>query len=301
VQSLINADVSPIIDSTSPDWSTIPSRQKPSITASNDLEKDNKQDPRESLTPTFSNLSTSNQPIPSGDEIAESKELDPSFQEPPLENPAWDKIPLIHLHDRLRSLTTAKNAYSEICQLVTYLIRNRGEQPALVHYDALIRANADAEVGSANVVKHLLLEMKTMSIGADSGLYHGVLQVLAIHPDYLLRDQVLQEMKIRWFGLSPDGWHNYVTGLIRDRQYEVAMDKLEQMHSDNIAVQSWLYDIFMFQLCDAGELDEVLKLLKYRHEHNRNGVQTSLWYYVLDAFTKAYHVSICSCDDALTL
>lgn len=58
-----------------------------------------------------------------------------------------------------------------------YLICERGEKPALIHYDALIRANADAEFGSAEVVKDLLIEMKEERIAADSGLYHGVLQV----------------------------------------------------------------------------------------------------------------------------
>ncbi|KAE8452585.1 hypothetical protein EG329_013844 [Mollisiaceae sp. DMI_Dod_QoI] len=200
-----------------------------------------------------------------------------------------DDIPLVHLHDRLRKFTVTMGSYPQICELVTYLIRNRGEEPALIHYDALIRANADADNGSAEVVKHLLWEMKDMGIGANSGLYHGVLQVLAIHPDYLLREQILQEMKIKWFGLSPEGWHNYVVGLIRDRQYEVAMDKLEQMRSDDIVVQPWLYDIFMFQLCDAGELDEVFKLLQYRYTHSKSEIQDSVWYYVLDAFTKAFH------------
>jgi hypothetical protein len=60
---------------------------------------------------------------------------------------------------------------------VEYLITVRGEKPALIHYDSLIRANADAENGSAEVVKDLLTEMKQEGIGADSALYHGVLQV----------------------------------------------------------------------------------------------------------------------------
>ncbi|KUJ17029.1 uncharacterized protein LY89DRAFT_585556 [Mollisia scopiformis] len=201
----------------------------------------------------------------------------------------FDDIPLVHLHDQLAKLIKTKDGYFRICELVTYLLEDRGEKPSLVHYDALIRANAVAEYGGADVVKHLLQEMKELGIGADNGLYHGVLQVLAIHPDYLLREQILQEMKMKWFGLSPEGWHNYVVGLLRDRQYEVAIDKLEQMHTDNIMVQPWLYDIFMFQLCDAGELDEVFKLLKHRFENDRKEIQPSVWYYVLDAFTKAFH------------
>jgi hypothetical protein len=217
-----------------------------------------------------------------------------------------DNSPIERLHSRLRQLTTEAGAYHKITQLVEYLIRERGDKPGLIHYDALIKANADAEFGNAEVVKDLLVEMKQDGIIADSGLYHGVLQVriygrqmdagwlveqaLAVHPDYLLREQIMQEMKERWFGLSPQGWHHLVAGLIRDRQYEVAMDKLEQMQSDEIIVQPWLYDIFMFQLCEAEELDEAFKLLQYRYHAQRSGILPSVWYYLLDKFSNAFHV-----------
>ena len=108
----------------------------------------------------------------------------------------------------------------------------------------------------------------------------------------MLRAQIMQEMKERWLGLSPEGWHSLVVGLIRDRQYEVAMDKLEEMHSDEIKVQPWLYDIFVFQLCEAGELDEAYKLLKYRFENSRNEILPTVWYYLLDVFSSAFHVSV---------
>jgi hypothetical protein len=89
----------------------------------------------------------------------------------------FDDVPTTHLHERLRNMRTQENGYTKIVELVDYLIGNRGEKPALIHYDALIRANADAENGSVEVVRKLLREMKNMEIGADSGLYHGVLQV----------------------------------------------------------------------------------------------------------------------------
>jgi len=77
----------------------------------------------------------------------------------------------------LRLLCTEIGAYHKITQQVEHLIRERGEQPALIHYNALVRANADAEFGSAEVVRDLLVEMKQEGIVADSEFYHGVLQV----------------------------------------------------------------------------------------------------------------------------
>jgi len=89
----------------------------------------------------------------------------------------FDKIPTERLHDRLQRMKINKDGYHDVCQLVEYLIKVRGEKPAVLHYDALIRVNADAENGSAAVVKGLLWEMKELGVGVDSGVYHGVLQV----------------------------------------------------------------------------------------------------------------------------
>lgn len=90
-------------------------------------------------------------------------------------------IPIPRLHDRLRQMVTEEGRYHDIAKLVEYLVTIRREQPALIHYDALIRANSDAAYGSAEVVRGLLKEMKDSGIGADSGLYHGVLQVRYLH------------------------------------------------------------------------------------------------------------------------
>jgi hypothetical protein len=88
-----------------------------------------------------------------------------------------DDVPIAQLHETLRNIRTENGAYNRIVELVTYLIKNRGEKPSLLHYDALIRANADAGRGSADIVAHLLREMKQEGIVPDSGLYHSTLQV----------------------------------------------------------------------------------------------------------------------------
>jgi hypothetical protein len=90
-----------------------------------------------------------------------------------------DAVPTTRLHDRLRQMLTEEGRFYDIAKMVEYLVSKRGEKPALIHYNALIRANADAEYGSAAVVRALLAEMKESGIGADAGLYHGVLQVRA--------------------------------------------------------------------------------------------------------------------------
>ncbi|RAL62362.1 hypothetical protein DID88_004928 [Monilinia fructigena] len=152
-----------------------------------------------------------------------------------------------------------------------YLVKVRQEKPALVHYDALIAANADAENGSAEVVRTLLEEMKGWELVLIRDFITQFLQVLAIHPDYLLRTQVLEEMKERWYGLSPTGWHNLVVGLLRDRQNEMAMDKFEKCKQSRSRSNHGFNDIFFFRLCEIDELDEALRLLKFRYHKPSTG------------------------------
>ncbi|CZT43709.1 uncharacterized protein RSE6_03783 [Rhynchosporium secalis] len=201
----------------------------------------------------------------------------------------WDLMSIPQLHDKLRRLRMERKAYTKVADLVEYLIKVRGEKPALIHYDSLIRVNASALLGSAVAIRNLLNEMKEHTIAPDSGLFHGALQALAIHPDYVLRAEIMQEMKERWLGLSPEGWHSLVVGLVRDRQFEAAMDKLDEMHSDGITVQPWLYDIIVFQFCEIGELDQAFHLLKYRYENSMNEILPTIWYYLMDAFSSAFH------------
>jgi len=88
-----------------------------------------------------------------------------------------DDVPVRELYDTLRNIGSEDGAYKSITDLVDYLITSRGERPSLILYDALIRANADASHGSADVVANLLREVKEEKIVPDSNLYHSALQV----------------------------------------------------------------------------------------------------------------------------
>ncbi|KAI9745819.1 MAG: hypothetical protein M1818_000500 [Claussenomyces sp. TS43310] len=198
-------------------------------------------------------------------------------------------VPKAYLHDVLRQIRNEEGAYNKVTDLVRYLIKARGEKPTSLHYDALLRANSDAALGSATAVADLLQDMKDLGIAPDSGLYHSALQALAVHPDYLLRSAVLREMKDRWFTLTPDGWHNVVVGLLRDRQFEIALDKLEEMQAGGIRVQPWLYDIFIYILCEAQELAEALKILRSRVESGDTDISSNVWQYMLDACSNQFY------------
>ena len=98
----------------------------------------------------------------------------------------WEDEDIPMLHDRLRAYRLEAGQFDQVVALVEYLLVKRDDQLALLHYDSLVRANADAEKGSAESVRVLLEEMDEASIKGDSGFYHAVLQVWTSHRLYFL-------------------------------------------------------------------------------------------------------------------
>ena len=115
------------------------------------------------------------------------------------------------------------------------------------------------------------------------------IQVLAIHPDYLLRHHILEALRQRWFSLTKDGWHDVVAGLVRERQLELALDTMDQMYKEGIKADSWLYDLVIYTLCSAEEFDFALKLMQHRISSGELHISASLWYYLLDTASRALH------------
>ena len=112
-----------------------------------------------------------------------------------------------------------------------------------------------------------------------------------MHPSYTFRSEILHEMlHQRWFTLSTDGWHDLVAGLIKDRQLEMALDKLEQMNVEGIRIQPWLHDMMVYILCEAEEIDEALKIMRQRTSNGEMILSATLWYSFLDAASRALHV-----------
>jgi pentatricopeptide repeat protein len=113
-------------------------------------------------------------------------------------------------------------------------------------------------------------------------------KALAVHPDYLLRQEILRTLRDRWLPLSPDGWHSVVAGLIREEQFELALDHLDHMVTMGIPVQSWLHGLLVYNLCDLGDFDQVFNVMKERTSQQQN-ISMDLWMYVLDVASKASH------------
>ncbi len=113
---------------------------------------------------------------------------------------------------------------------------------------------------------------------------------MSVHPNYLLRSHVLEEMRERWISLSRDGAHDVAAGLVRDGQLELALDRLESMERDGMSPASWLYDMVTYALIDREEFDEALAVLRRRYETDDRLVTSSMWAHLLDMASRALHV-----------
>lgn len=100
-------------------------------------------------------------------------------------------------------------------------------------------------------------------------------------------------MQSKWFNLTENGWHDVITMLLRDHQFELMIEKLDRMRSQGMRIQPWLYDLTMYKFADIGELDEVLRLLKQRIADGESNMSAQLWYHLLDVGSRALHVRVC--------
>ncbi|KAL2850607.1 hypothetical protein BJY01DRAFT_245446 [Aspergillus pseudoustus] len=126
-------------------------------------------------------------------------------------------------------------------------------------------------------------------IPLDSGALHAALQALAVHPDYMLRQDVLRAMRDRWLPLSTDGWHYVVAGLIREHQFELALDHIANMERKDIVVKGWLHSLLVYYLCECREFGQILELLRTRLEQGYSVTQ-ELWMHILSSATAARHL-----------
>ncbi len=198
--------------------------------------------------------------------------------------------------------------FLKIYEIVGDLVGRHGEAPNARLFLALILANTNSQHGSTTEVMRLLQEMAEVGIEPDSATYHAVLkvcgeplgrtpvtyssdQVLAIHPDYLMRKAVLEEMHRRWFSISNDGWHDLIAGLLRDRQLELALDTFDSAQKEGVRIQSWLQDMIIYILCDIEEFDEVLVRMRHRISEGDLAISPTLWFYILDNASRALHHS----------
>ncbi|KAI1428228.1 hypothetical protein F5Y12DRAFT_732529 [Xylaria sp. FL1777] len=212
-------------------------------------------------------------------------------------NTMLDKIPTRTLYDALKELQDAEETYFLIARLVEYLLKERGEKPNATLYESLIKANVNKQYGSAKAAAKLLKEMQSLSIPTTQDTYNALLEVTAVHPDYVLRAQVLHDMKNRWYEITPTAEVSIIVGLLREGQYELALFKLEALNKLPINVPPWLFDLFLYTFGELGFHEETLTILKHRQRVvdvvKRAPLSLNTWHFLLDVFSRdAFHPGI---------
>ncbi|KAJ6014063.1 hypothetical protein N7540_008654 [Penicillium herquei] len=197
------------------------------------------------------------------------------------------------LESMLRNVTAKEPNIRSATQVLRSLIWDRKTPPHTRHYQALILTNCDPWMGSPNIVRNLLQEMEDHHITADSGTLHAALKALAIHPDYTIRQDVLHKLRDRWLTLSPPGWHFMVAGLLREHQFELALDQMSMMERKGTQIENWLHSMAVYMLCDFLELDEVYRLMQARVEQGHD-MTPELWQHVLMMASKHQHHDLTS-------
>ncbi|KAI1112443.1 hypothetical protein F5Y14DRAFT_267608 [Nemania sp. NC0429] len=208
-----------------------------------------------------------------------------------------DNIPTRTLYAALKELQGADKTYIPLTRLVEYLVRERGERPNAILYESLIRANVDKNYGSAKVAAQLLKEAQSHNIPTTLEMCQALLDVTAVHPDYLLRAQVLHDMKNRWYSLTPSSEVSVILGLLRDGQYELALGKLEELNKIPVNVPPWVLDVFLYTFGALGFHEEALAILRHRlrvvNVVKRAPLSPNAWLYLLDVFSRdAYQPGI---------
>ncbi|KAI1127726.1 hypothetical protein F5Y10DRAFT_242260 [Nemania abortiva] len=213
-----------------------------------------------------------------------------AFQDLDSFNTKLDKVPTRTIYATLKELQDAEETYLPVARLVEYLVKERNERPNTALYESLIKANISTQYGSAKVAAQLLKEAQSHNIATTPEIYQGLLEVTAVHPDYVLRAQVLHDMKNRWYNPTPRAEVSIIISLLRDGQYELALWKLEELNRIPINVPSWLFDVFLYTFGELGFHEETLAILKHRQRVvdvvKRAPLSLNAWQFLLDVFSR---------------
>ncbi|ROT40738.1 hypothetical protein SODALDRAFT_307137 [Sodiomyces alkalinus F11] len=192
--------------------------------------------------------------------------------------------------EALQVLRNRPDGFLVTAALVKHLVQERGELPNPRMYECLIASARDTK-GSADMLAQLLAEMKTLKFPTGSRLCHEALQVLAVHPNYLLRNEILSAMQESWTEIDANGQCSIALGLLRDGQYELAASKFDDILDKYAAdVPHWMIDIFILVFLQKGFLDEAVRMAHVKpHATAAEGIPLPLWHQLLDACSRASH------------
>ncbi|KAL2671184.1 hypothetical protein Neosp_013759 [[Neocosmospora] mangrovei] len=216
----------------------------------------------------------------------------------PLASPHLDQTSTEAIVDALRVLRTPNgrgkigkvpDRHKRVTHLVKFLVNYHGYPLDAFVYECMMDALVDP-VGSSRGVDFLLDDMTDQNIPPTPTLCYSALQVLAIHPDYVVRQRVIEIMQSFWFEFTRSAKQDIIVGMLREGQHELALSKFEEFFEQEGRVELWVYDAFIIEFARVGLFDGLLKMLKKRRAaKGTDDAFRSLLYHALDVFSQAYH------------
>ncbi|KAI8157697.1 hypothetical protein K4K49_012965 [Colletotrichum sp. SAR 10_70] len=197
------------------------------------------------------------------------------------------------VYEALEVLRGQPKSFEKVATIITHLVTDRDAELSPTLYEHLVVAMADVQ-GSAAMLAQLFAEMRELHLAPSPAIHHAALAALAVHPDYIVRNEVLAAMKQSWTEINPEADGHVALGLLRDGQFELALDKLESMIDNHVPVQPWVYDIFIFMFAQRGFVEEAVRLA-HSKAHTTAAADDaaesplSMWHMLLDVCSQAYH------------
>lgn len=92
-------------------------------------------------------------------------------------------------------------------------------------------------------------------------------------------------MEERWVEILPKG-HRYIAlGLLRDEQYELALEKLDEMIRNGWDVAPWVFEIFIYVFGKLEFLDDALHIARHMADRGLE-VSSNVWHFLLDVCSR---------------
>ncbi|KAH7072217.1 hypothetical protein BKA63DRAFT_417974 [Paraphoma chrysanthemicola] len=219
----------------------------------------------------------------------------PRLLRSPASKPPLAQLPTGILYEHLRD-EGAKGHFDNVFSICRVLVKDRGELPNKDMYTAILHSFVSSTNGTAGKVRKVLDEMgfwtdSPTKVELDARGCECVLEVLAVHPDYLLRTEMLTYMTARWFTMSDRGHNFVVAGMLRERHFEQALEMIEDMVRSKRRIEHWLFDQALWALLEFGEVDEAFYVLSLKEGIQRRSssglgavkLSSALWGALLDA------------------
>lgn len=197
------------------------------------------------------------------------------------------------LYNRIRT-DAAKGRHLDVLSMLRILIKDRRERPNLLMYTALLHSYVSPEWGTAGKIRKAFEDMVTAGVEPGQRACECALEALAVHPDSNLREDILDYMRERWWTPSPTTQCHVIAGLLRDRCFEMALERLENMVDEGVRIEPWLWDKAIWMLLEFGEEEEAFHVLNLKRKvfpATDANVSATLWSQLLDVAGKKRIVS----------